>query len=260
MAEIKKAQLAKIVGMKRQGVYLAVTRGKLIANTSGLIDTQNATNMKWIQKHGVSEKDINHYLVEIQEKSKNKQKVKPISNPIPKIRKKIKQKEIEIDSDKINTIQSYIETGKTQEEINFENRSGLPSEVMDLKLFELVERYGGPMMLTDWSLILNRLMTARLTEQKIQERRLELIEKDFVISRLISYLEILNKQLFDYSESAPIQIISMVKSGGENIEFEIKKNMRKEFSILIKDAKEKINQELDNLKSKHEKINGNSDN
>ena len=75
-----------------------------------------------------------------------------------------------------------------------------------------------------------------------------------------SDLEILNKQLFDYSESAPIQIISRVKSGGNTVEFEIKKNMRKEFSILIKDAKEKINQELDSLKSKHEKINGNSSN
>lgn len=260
MAEIRKAWLSKIIGVSRAAIANAVRRGNIIVNSAGLIDTENEKNLAWLNKHNKSELDVKQYLAEIQKKEKEKEKVKPISNPIPKIRKKIKEKEVEIDSDKINTIQSYIETGKTQEEINFENRSGLPSEVMKLQLFQLVEKYGGPMMLTDWSLILNRVMTARLTEQKIRERRLELIEKDFVISRLMHQIEILHKQLFDYSESAPIQIISIVKSGGETIEFEIKKNMRKDFSILLKDTKEKINQELESLKKKYEKTNDNSNN
>lgn len=50
-----------------------------------------------------------------------------------------------------------------------------------------------------------------------------------------------------------ISIIALVKSEAKNIEFKIKEQMRKDFSTLIRDTKENINRELENLKKKYEK-------
>jgi len=256
MAEIKPAQLAKIAGLKRQAVYNAIRRGNIISNSAGLVDTQNKKNMDWMLNHNVSEKNVNQYLYEIQNREKKQKESKVISNPLPDIRKNNKKKPLDIEPEKIDIIQKYIEPkqeNKLHDELEFENISGLPSEVMNLKLFELVKRHGGPMMLTGWSLILQRIMSAQQMEQKIKERRLELVEKDFVISRLMLYLETLSSQLFDYTESFPIRAISLVKSDVDSMELHIKQQMRKDFSILIKDTKERLNKELENLKRKFEK-------
>ena len=260
MAEITQSQFAKIANVKRQAVYNAVRRGNIIINAAKLIDTENTKNLVWLRSHGKSEKDVIQYLNEFQQKQKKQKQKKIKSNPLPEIRKKIKKKQIEVEPEKIKTIQSYIETNpenvpekKDLDEIDFENVTGLPARMMGLNLKQLVIRYGGPMMLESWSKILQRIMSANERDQKIQERRLELIEKDFVISRVFSFLETLSSRLFDYTENIPVSIIALVKSGAENIEFEIKKKMRKDFSTLIRDTKENINRELENLKKKYEK-------
>jgi len=272
MAEINQSQFAKIAGVKRQAVYMAVKRNNIVINSAKLIDTENKQNVTWLRSHGKSEKDVIQYLAELQQKEKkiNLKKIK--SNPIPKIREKSKKKQVQVKPEKIQIIQEYIEPklqdndenqneDKGQDEIDFENVIGLPARMMDLNIKQLVMRYGGPMMLDNWSKILQRLMSANEKDQKIQERRLELIEKDFVIARLFSYLETLSSRLFDYTENIPIGIIALVNSGADNLEFRIKKKMRKDFSNLIRDTKENINRELENLKQKYEKgNNGNTDN
>lgn len=243
---------------------MAVKRGIVIINSGKMIDTENKKNIAWLKSHGKSELDVNQYLAEIRKKSEKQKKIKSISNPLPKIRKKKAKKQIKIESQKIETIQSYIEEKpeiiqeikeekKDIDEIEFENITGLPAKMMKLNLKQLVIRYGGPLMLDSWSKILQRIMSANEKDQKIQERRLELIEKDFVISRVFSFLETLSSRLFDYTENIPISIIALVKSGVENMDFKIKEKMRKDFSILIRDAKENINRELENLKKKYEK-------
>jgi hypothetical protein len=133
----------------------------------------------------------------------------------------------------------------------FENITGLPSKMMNMNLKQLVNRYGGPMMLKNWADILNKLMSANEKDQKIQERRIELVEKDFVVSRLFSYIETLSHQLFDYPESCVDNLIAVVKSKKTNIRAEIINNMQKELSNLISETKNNINRELDNIVSKY---------
>jgi len=267
MAEIGKSELAKMLNMTRQSIYRAISRGKIDANSAGLIDTQNKKNQLWISSHGLSENNILACLVEIQKKEQSKKKNKPISNPLPKIREKtikkqaevepekIKERAIEIGTKTIKAIESYTgEQPKTKiDEVEFENITGLPARMMKLNLKNLVVRYGGPMMLKSWADILVKIMSANEKDQKIQERRLELIQKDFVISRLFMFLETLSSRIFDYTENIPVEIIALVKSGVDDIEIEIKKRMRKDFSILLKDTKENITRELENLKTKYEK-------
>jgi len=260
VAEIGKSELAKMLKMTRQSIYRSISRGKIDANSAGLIDTQNKKNQLWISSHGLSENNIISCLAEIQKKEQSKKKNKTISNPLPKIREKVIRKQAEVKPEKIETTQEYMDRirgiipDKTgMDEVEFENITGLPARMMKLNLKNLVVRYGGPMMLKSWADILVKIMSANEKDQKIQERRLELIQKDFVISRLFMFLETLSSRIFDYTESIPMEIIALVKSGIDDIEIEIKKKMRKDFSILLRDTKENITRELENLKTKYEK-------
>jgi len=263
MAEIIPAQLAKILNLKRQAVYMAIRRNNIDLNSGGMIDTTNQKNQQWLVAHGISEQTIISALAQIQENQKSKLKLKAPSNPIPKIREKSIDNPGAVEPEKIISIEKYIGNNKSSTipinpnnpEVDFENITGLPARMMNMTIMELVTKYGGPMMLESWSKILQRLMGASLQDQKIQERRLELVEKDFIISRILQYLENQSIRLFDYAESAPIGFISTVQAGGENVEIEIKKKMRKDFSILIKESKESVTRELENLKKKYQKKN-----
>jgi len=261
MSEIIPAQLAKILNLKRQAVYMAIRRGNLDLNSGGMIDTQNNKNQSWLISHGLSELSIQSAIATIRKKAESKPKIKPLSNPLPEIRQNIKEKPIIIQPEQIEAIEKYIDNNKNNlsqsdqdiDSAKFEDVTGLPSRMMGLTLYELVKRYGGPMGLESYSKILQRLMGAMLQDQKIQTDRLKLIEKDFTISRIFIYLETLSNRLFDYCESAPIDFISLTQSGCETIEIEIKKKMRKDISLLLKESKESIKRELENLKNKYQK-------
>ena len=114
-------------------------------------------------------------------------------------------------------------------------------------------RYGSISMMEKPSMILNRIMQAAEKDQKIRERRLDLIEKNFCESKLFLYLENLSKLLFDFPESCIDQIIAFVKSDKENYRNLIINDMRKELGILISQTKDSIRRELDNLVSKYKK-------
>ncbi len=261
MAEIIPAQLAKILNLKRQAVYMAIRRGNLDLNSGGMIDTQNNKNQSWLISHGLSELSIQSALAAIQEKTESKPKTKPQSNPLPEIREKSKEKPITIQPQQIEAIEKYIGNNQTQsgpsdtniDAAQFENVTGLPARMMNLTLYELVKRYGGPMNLESWSKILQRLMGAMSQDQKIQTDRLKLIEKDFTISKIFIYLETLSNRLFDYCESLPIEIISFSQSEPETAEIKTKQKMRKDISILLKESKDSITKELENLKNKYQK-------
>lgn len=260
MAEVNQSQLSKITSVSRQAVSSAIKRGLLTINSGGKLDTQNPKNLKWLKGKGKSENDVIRYLEEIFKKDKKKKKIVSRSNPLTEKRKRNDKNHIS--GDKINTLEKYIDksNNKNVDEIEFENISGLPAKMMNLTLMQLVINYGGPMMLESWSKILQRLMSASEKDQKIQERRLELIEKDFFISKIFKYLEVLSNMLFDYAKSSPAGFIALVKSEIENTEFEIEKKMSKDFSLLIRDTKENISRELENLKKKYQKDNDRTDN
>lgn len=261
MAEIIPAQLAKILNLKRQAVYMAIRRGNLDLNSGGMIDTKNQKNQGWLISHGLSEISIQSALATIQQKAESKPKIKPPSNPLPEIRQNTTEKPITIQPEQIEAIEKYLDNNKTNSSASapdidssqFENVSGLPSRMMSLTLYELVKRYGGPMGLESYSKILQRLMGAMLQDQKIQTDRLKLIEKDFTISKIFIYLETLSNRLFDYCESLPIEIISFSQSEPETAEIKSKQKMRKDISILLKESKDSITKELENLKNKYQK-------
>ncbi len=253
MAEINQAQLGKIAGLKRQAIYNAVRRGQIIINSAKMVDTQNKTNSEWLMTHGITQQKIDQFLSEIQENEKPKQESQPGSNPNPRNQRKQLEKPIDIRSDKNQPQTRYVNGGSEVEEMDFESITGLPSRMMSLTIKELVMKYGGPMMLDQWSKILQRLMMSEEKDIKAQERRQELIEKDFVVSQVFSYLSVLSDNLFDLAESKTDIIISAANADPEKAKKTVRDMLLKDFSTIINNTKRSVNNSIKNLKNRYDR-------
>jgi hypothetical protein len=259
--EIVQSKLAKIAGMNRQAIYNAVRRGQLVINSAQLIDTENKTNLDWLQQHGISQQTIEQRLNENQPVQRKVRQYREPSNPASEIRKKILEKSDPVEpgeiSDPVKIIQleKYFENPQAVEmdEAQFEDLTGLPAKAMQMTLMELVLKLGGPLMLEDWSKIAQRFIAASFQNQKMQEHRTELCEKDFFISNVSNYINILHESLFDLAESQTEIIIATIKSNEENARNIIKDMRLKSYSKVIKEAQHQIESAVRRLRGKHEK-------
>jgi len=104
--------------------------------------------------------------------------------------------------------------------------------------------------------MLKDLSAADERDQKVRERRLQLIEKDFVIARLIQYLDILMKQLLEYPESTVDEIIALVQAQGGAARLDVSRKLEIGISKIIKDSKEQLVKELSGLRAKYQDSDG----
>ena len=100
--------------------------------------------------------------------------------------------------------------------------------------------------------MLRDLAAADEKDQKTQERRLQLVEKDFIIARVFQYLDDLMKQLLEWPSGAAAGIIALVLSGGEEARLDVIKELEKGLGNIIKDAKTQIIKELSGLRAKYQ--------
>lgn len=273
--ELKGSDIARLLNISSAAITQKANEGKLIKNINGKYDIENNVNSNFLTSHGISKIKIEELqLIKIKKSSDQKAikntKNKDTSEQEAK-KEEIKQKEagaVDIIS-KEKDIEKDIEEENFSDRIEFENITGLPAKLMKLNLKQLVSRYGGPMMLKTWADILNKIMNSNEKDQRIQERRQELIDKDFVISRLFSYLETLNNQFFDFPAGAVYNIIALILSSitksidkkiadkilktlkSENIEKKIEEDMKKGIATLIQEAKRNIDRELQQMKRRH---------
>lgn len=122
---------------------------------------------------------------------------------------------------------------------------------MNLTIKELVIEYDEPVKLKFWADILYKLLQAQEREQKIKERDLELIEKDFVMTYIFKYIELLNLRLLDYPDSAVDNLTALIKTNENNVRMKIIEEMTKDFSMILTETKESIKREINKLLNKH---------
>lgn len=201
-------------------------------------------------------------------KPKLKHEVKPKSEtvkkkPVKKLKEKKLKKELltskdlpEIDDNENESFDSEIIKPFEQKEDftkdDFENMTGLPARMMRLNLMNLVKRYGGPYQLDKWATILQKLMAAQKSDVSVQKDRLKLIEKDFAISNVFKYIDVLMSQLFDLAESQTDQIIDIVKSNPKEARSYIKELRLKGYSKIAKETKKSITDSLKRMKEKYD--------
>ena len=133
--------------------------------------------------------------------------------------------------------------------------SGAANEALNMTLRELIIYRGGGSIdgVEKYSKILRDLVTADEKDQKLQERRLVQIPKDFVVSRLFNFIDQLMNKLLDVPESITDQVIARVQAGGDTMRQDVINLISDNVSRCIAGTKEHIISELNSLRGKYEK-------
>ncbi|MDR2097722.1 MAG: hypothetical protein LBP37_04300 [Spirochaetaceae bacterium] len=216
--EYKQADFCKTYGLEPSTVSKAIKRGALQKNTAGLLDDENTLNKIFLAKRRL--KSANEALAD---DGKNAERL-------------VKQIDFSAIDDE-----------------NIAEHAGLPRKLLGMTIRELVIKFKGLDGLDRYIKMLRDLAAADEKDQKTQERRLQLVEKDFIISRVIQFLEVLMKQLLEWPEGAVDGIIATIQSAGASSRHDIVQLMERGVTEIIKDAKGQVAKEINSLRAKYQK-------
>jgi hypothetical protein len=215
--EYKQADFCKTYGLEPSTVSKAIKRGALQKNTAGLIDDENTLNKVFLAKRRL--KSVNDALAD---DGKNAERT---------------AKQIDFSA---------------FEDYEIADHAELPKKLLSMTIRELVIKFKGLDGIERYVKMLRDLAAADEKDQKTQERRLQLVEKDFIIARVFQYLDVLMKQLLEYPEGAVDGIIALVQSEGAAARKDVSRIMEKGVTDIIKDAKAQIIKELSGLRAKYQ--------
>jgi len=219
MAEVRQAEFARICNVIPSVISRRIRNKTLIRNAAGLLDTENPTNARYIAK------------------CRLKASGKAIDSPAQTEDKRPIPPPIDFSNLSDHEISEY---------------AGLPQRLLGFTLRQLVEKFRGLPGMQEYVRMLKDLTAADERDQKVRERRLQLVEKDFVTARQIQYLEMLMKQLLEYPESIVDEIIALVQASGEAARLDVSRKLEAGISKIIRNSKEELIKELSGLRSKYQ--------
>lgn len=219
--EVLPAEFARQAGVTRQSISAKIKNGTLILNSAGRLDTENPVNAGYLnmkRQQNDAERITNAGISGIRGSDAGK---------IP-----------------IQAMHNYTDSMSAQ-------AMGIPAELLGLTLKELVLRYGGILPLEKHAKVLKILTESAEKDLRMKERRLTLVDKDFVISRLFQYVDNLMIQFLEYPEGAADDLVARVLAEREAARQAVIETMKRGFSKIIAGAKEQIINELNGLKHKY---------
>lgn len=225
--KLKGAQLSKVVGCVQNFLNKELKAGRLVRDKNKLYDTDNEINKAWLVKRNVNPDSINMVGKKIKKK-----KLKAVKSNTGKV---LEKKKLEV----------LLDTGAESEEGNFEDLTGLPDELLGQTIRQLSLKFGGFAGIKNYVDVLDKLMSARKKDIDAQEKRKELVSKDFV-EYLKGYIDSLMNQLFDYAEAAQIDIIPLVQADPEKAVLKIPEILRKNFQKLAVQTQKQMSREIKN--------------
>jgi hypothetical protein len=225
--EVKPAEFARMAGVSRPSISEKTKNKTLIVNAAGMLDTENPVNAAYIARHKQkrAEAEAADYI-----------KSAGTPGPAPS----------EVSPAKL------LQPAQPPDDFQLSQRAGLPRELLNLTLRELVLKYPGIDKIERYAKILKEITASAEKDQRMQERSLALIPKDFVVSRVFVFLETLAKQALEYPDSIADKIIALACSGGENIRTVIIETMRDGIGRILTGAKDQVASELKTLKNKYQ--------
>jgi hypothetical protein len=221
MAEVKPAEFARQAGVAASVISRKISNKTLIRNNAGFLDTDNPVNARYLSKR----------------------------------RLKANNADLEDDGNAANRVIKNTDFSAMADS-EIAEHAGLPQRLLKMTIRELVIKYRGLDGIDRYIKMLRDLTAADEKDQKVQERRLQLVEKDFVTARVIEYLNVLMKQLLEYPGSAVDGIISLVQSEGSASRQEVTRMMESGLSKIIKGSKEQVVKEMDGLRAKYQEKDG----
>jgi hypothetical protein len=144
-------------------------------------------------------------------------------------------------------------TGAAAKPVDYSEMSqtGTAGEMLNMTIRELVSKYGSMANVEKYVKILRDLTAADEKDQRIQERRLIQIPKDFVQSSVTSLLETLMNKLLDLPERIADQAIAFVQADVDTARQKIILLLNDDISAAIADSKNQINNKIQNMKGKY---------
>lgn len=245
----KAIDLANAAGKSRAYISQETKRGHLIRDLNGKYDTENPVNKNWIISKGIKSSDIGSGKKIVRSKAVKKQQPKPKpkvsqkktpvkkaagKNTSAKSKKKKDAEETPEESKQIEALKSKDTSHLSP--VEFEELMGIPGKLKDMTLEQVVFGYGNIPGLKSYAETLDKIMSGLKKSVEIQEKKRELITRDFFKGHVVSYLEILSEQLFDYAGTD--------------------KKKLKDFSKMIKHTQRSIDNELKKLHKLQEAASG----
>lgn len=223
--EVKPAEFARLAGVSRPSISGKIKNKTLIINAAGMLDTENPVNATYLSRHKErqEQKNATEYI------NASKTEKFPKGN--------------------------FPETEPAVDELAMMKLAGVPAvELLNMTMKEIVMYYPGLKEIERYIKILKETTITAEKEQRLHERSLVLIPKDFVTARLFGFLNMLAKQIIaDFPESAVDQVIALVMSGGEKTRINVIAAMRNRLELILTKSKEQIITELESLKPKYQK-------
>jgi AmiR/NasT family two-component response regulator len=131
--------------------------------------------------------------------------------------------------------------------------TGLPRKLLSMTIRELVVKFKGMEGMERYIKSLKDLTIAEAQDQKTQERRLQLVEKDFIISHVFAFNDFLLKQLLEFPESIVDEVVALVMSEGLEARASVRNLIVSGAGKIIKGAKSQILDNLSTLAVKYQK-------
>jgi hypothetical protein len=212
--KLKPADFAREAGVTRQAVSAKIKNSTLIIDAAGFMDTENPVNAAYISDQGRKSRKVAAAPPSV-----------AAASPPPLI----PQTEAEICA-----------------------AAGVPAvELLSYTLREIVAKFNGLYNLEKHAKTLRDITMAAEKEQRMAERSLKLIEKDFVTSRLFQYVDVLMKQIIEYPEGAVDTLVAKVLSDGPDARGDLVIMLRDGLGRIIAGAKDQLIKELNGLKGKY---------
>jgi hypothetical protein len=214
--EYKQAELARIYVMPESTISRALKRGDLVKNSGGRIDDENPRNSAYLSPRRLKA---------------NREAIEKSEGNALAARAEVKNIEVK--------------------NMDLESRLAIYQQMQRMTIREAIIAYGSAEAMRDFVGLLRDMAAADEKDQKVRERRLQLVEKDFVTSHIFQYLDTLNNQLLDWPDSFADSIVSFVQAAGAGARSEVIRVIKDGTTKIIRGAKEHIANEMRSLQVKH---------
>jgi len=225
------ADFAKKAGVSKQAIHAKLKNKTLIVDDAGFLDTDNPINSAYISDSGRKSRNIVQFPLPGASTTASAASAAPGASPAPS---------------------AGASPAPAMSEADIAAAAGVTAtELLNFTLRDVVIKFSGIYNLEKHARTLRDITMAADKEQRMAERALRLIPKDFVTSRVFPFLNMLMKQLIEFPDAEADKIISKVLSDGPEAREAVIMMLRDGLSRIIAKSKEQVIKELDSLRSRH---------
>lgn len=255
--EVTASEFARMCGLSPMAVSKRIANGTLIRNAARRIDTDNPVNRAFLEakqnriKMKLQMKQLEAGIKEASSTSGSSGKFNELCNVIFADAASGRKSNSKNDCDS-QTVEQVQKSSGAVAQGNILGSSSA-KDIMSCTMGELLRRFKSIDNIERFSKIIRDLSAAEEREQKLQERRLVQVPKDFVVQRVFGYMDQLMNQLLDVPEAVCDQVIAVSQANADDKRTVVMNILNDNLTRCISGAKSYIVNELSALKSKYDK-------